>query len=161
MKGALIFGLLAAVIAGVAMVATLYGHHIGNAWLIALGAAGAAGWSGSSSASRALPDARRLTADPLRPAVYAVSSVVSVAEQHADLLEPGRDGQGGLGREGREVVTRQLFRGAETAGRGVEMRQHCAGKLRLGGDRTVRKHVGDLDLRHSGVPFGGGRLRIT
>jgi hypothetical protein len=46
MKGALIFGLLAAVIAGVAMVVTLYGHHIGNAWWLTLGAAGAAGLVG-------------------------------------------------------------------------------------------------------------------
>jgi hypothetical protein len=43
MKGALIYGLLAAVIAGAAMAVTVYGHHLGNAWWLTLGAAGVAG----------------------------------------------------------------------------------------------------------------------
>jgi uncharacterized membrane protein len=46
MKGALIFGLVAAVVAGVAMAVTLYGHHLGNDWWLALAAGGAAGLVG-------------------------------------------------------------------------------------------------------------------
>ena len=46
MKGALSFGLVAALVAGVAMAATLHGHHLHHAWLIALGSAAAAGLVG-------------------------------------------------------------------------------------------------------------------
>jgi hypothetical protein len=46
MKGALSFGIVAALVAGVAMAVTLHGHHLHNAWLIALGSAGAAGLAG-------------------------------------------------------------------------------------------------------------------
>ena len=43
MKGALIYALVAAVIAGGAMAVTVHGHHLGNAWWLTLGAGGAAG----------------------------------------------------------------------------------------------------------------------
>ena len=46
MKGALIFGLVAAVVAGLAMAVTLHGHHLGNEWWLALAAAGGAGLVG-------------------------------------------------------------------------------------------------------------------
>jgi hypothetical protein len=46
MKGALIFGLVAAIVAGGAMAVTLHGHHLGNGWWLALASAGAAGLVG-------------------------------------------------------------------------------------------------------------------
>lgn len=47
MKGALVFGLLAAAVAGVAMVLTLhFGHDLDRDWWLAAASAGAAGAAG-------------------------------------------------------------------------------------------------------------------